>query len=421
MSSVQNELPCCALLSVWTNCRDAFLCPSLSLPCRCACKACSYCVEALQARVPCSSFAPKGDVDYERCDSFCDSRFSEVHCSLCRCRGCSYCEDIPICDPIIRDDCACEPTTDKDSRTMQCASWCTKDTHCKQCKCAGCPLCASRTSIPRAPPQLRPPLILATQAASSNEHPAAALLRPPVPPEPSPWPPEEAWSPTPSPPPGSNGGLSIASAPPSGAIRSEYGGHAAGEAFVQGNVLPGSGDFPPHTSQQLDASPTDTLFAEVSTIVAIVVLGATLLAIAGCAIRASASFLGVWSEHDLPRSRRAGRRQAERSGTMSIRAEETMTRSAEQPLQIPVNLLVEGTSLLLGGLEKQLLKGMNAMRLRALVLKMVIEHEDEFLKDDPVSMHDLQLEVRNRFGQTIALTSQSTLPSGIRAINARVR
>jgi hypothetical protein len=70
-------------------------------------------------RVPCVSFTPKGDSDYEKCDSFCDARYAATHCSMCRCRGCSYCDDVEMCDPRKRTDCACEPATSKDSHVMQ--------------------------------------------------------------------------------------------------------------------------------------------------------------------------------------------------------------------------------------------------------------------------------------------------------------
>ena len=86
----------------------------------CACKRCDFCRIALESRVACSSHAPaRSDTTYEKCDSFCNARFAEVHCSLCRCRGCGFCDDVAMCDPAQVTDCACDPETPKDSKTMQ--------------------------------------------------------------------------------------------------------------------------------------------------------------------------------------------------------------------------------------------------------------------------------------------------------------
>lgn len=151
------------------------------------CSSCPFCIAALAFRVPCLSRAPRGDADYEKCDTFCDARFAASHCSLCRCRGCAWCGDVEMCDPTTRDDCACDPATPKDSKTMQCQAFCatgTKDKTCNLCKCAACDQCARSLNPrpPRPPPAspCPPPPPLALPSSSPLPSPSPSPPPPPV-------------------------------------------------------------------------------------------------------------------------------------------------------------------------------------------------------------------------------------------------
>mmetsp|Transcript_65626 Transcript_65626/g.109028 ORF Transcript_65626/g.109028 Transcript_65626/m.109028 type:complete len:430 (+) Transcript_65626:64-1353(+) len=202
---VQNDVPF-ATCSKW--CTERYIDSHCGM---CACKQCAFCTASMAARTACTSYQPKGDITYERCDSFCDLRYAAVHCSICRCRGCGYCSSMPMCDPSLRVDCACDPTHEKDARVLMCASFCSRSSHCSQCKCASCDFCLAKNQPrsppdspspppPPMPPKLTPPPPPPHPPPNPHPRPPPSPPRPPHPRPPCPQLPDSPWPSNPSPP-----------------------------------------------------------------------------------------------------------------------------------------------------------------------------------------------------------------------------
>ena len=113
----------------------------------CRCKGCGFCAgfgvkeeEESEEQEPACTSAFADDVDFPMCDSFCSPEFAENHCARCKCKSCSFCEEMsPVCDAghVL------------DSKTEQCAAWCAPTAEsvaesalCSFCSCRKCDLCS---------------------------------------------------------------------------------------------------------------------------------------------------------------------------------------------------------------------------------------------------------------------------------------
>lgn len=334
-----------------------------------------------------------------------------------------------MCNPALRGDCACDPTTDKDSRTMQCASWCTKESHCKQvdthaeqpvpathtldslgvvpqCKCAACPHCVKRTLTPRAPPQQQPPPLACPPLREQLARPRTF----PLPPLPQPSPPEEAWSPAPSPP---RSRISPPP-PPSAVVDTQYFEHQKGSREDYAT----SWSHPQASANSQPALATESsLLEDAQALLALAILAATMLAVTVCIVRASLHKC-LHASRQVGRPERSNRREGE--GRRAKRALGPDRCSGSH--SIPVLLQVEGSHpLKLGNYENDVAAELRPHRLKTEVLQMVLEHDDEILTDEPLRAPQLLIEPRNRHGRPLAYRSAGPLSKDVSLIHVRIK
>ena len=91
----------------------------------------------------CDSGIP-GDVHYETCSNTCQESLAPAVCTMCRCRGCSFCGGDSTAPALLlppSGSSACVPFNNKDTNYQACSSHCnvaSKATHCETCKCKVC-------------------------------------------------------------------------------------------------------------------------------------------------------------------------------------------------------------------------------------------------------------------------------------------
>ena len=108
----------------------------------CRCKTCGFCAgfgegddaeeeEEKAAASRCTS-AYADDVSFPTCDSFCSPAYAKDHCARCKCKECSFCQEMAA---------ACDAGHVADGKTEQCAPWCAAtqglpvETMCSFCSC----------------------------------------------------------------------------------------------------------------------------------------------------------------------------------------------------------------------------------------------------------------------------------------------
>ena len=128
LPNVQGETACCHL-------GDSELMDWCCIPSQC--KDCSFCAAACESGIA-------GDSRLRGCSSVCDAGQATAYCSLCKCRGCDFCnaDGSPSGGTALAPpDGTCVPFNNKDIDHSACLEHCTesqKATHCETCKCKVC-------------------------------------------------------------------------------------------------------------------------------------------------------------------------------------------------------------------------------------------------------------------------------------------
>lgn len=114
----------------------------------CRCKSCQFCegfgkedAEEGEESAPACTSAFDGDAPFPMCDGFCSPAFAKEHCSRCKCKACSFCQEMPA---------ECDAGHVADTKTEQCAPWCRTtqlqaehplEKMCSFCSCRRCEMC----------------------------------------------------------------------------------------------------------------------------------------------------------------------------------------------------------------------------------------------------------------------------------------